>query len=207
MKLLFLLLSFGLLVLSCKKERTIHITAKNAVTGQPYAGLTYYVVQEMTSGDGEKTKTVATGTLDSNGETYLTKKLPKAYSYKIRVEPPANVCYNKQITFYFANQETNFDCPFEFAECTYLTLSVNNINCQGSSDKILFDLQPTYIPNYNNIIPTEKLGCYSNTFVESQVPFGQWEATWEVTRNGVTSYHDSIFTIGKEEHFLFTINY
>ena len=93
----------GILLLSCKKERTIHISAKNAVTGQPYAGLTYYVVQEMTAGDGEKTKTVATGTLDANGEAHLTKKLPKAHSYSVRVEAPANTCYNKQITYYFAN--------------------------------------------------------------------------------------------------------
>ena len=54
MKLLTLFM-IGLLLLSCKKERTIHITAKNAVTGQPYPGLTYYVVQEMTAGDEEKT--------------------------------------------------------------------------------------------------------------------------------------------------------
>jgi hypothetical protein len=96
---------------------------------------------------------------------------------------------------------------FEYAECAYLTLSVNNINCQGASDRILFDMQPTYIPNYNNIIPTEKFGCYSNTFIESQVPYGSWEATWEVTKNGITTYHDSTFYININEHFNFVINY
>ena len=123
--LLIIFLGFALLS-SCGKERNIHITAKNAVTGEPYAGLTYYVVQEMTSGDGEKFKTVATGTLDANGEAYLTKKLPKRYSYSVRVEAPANTCYNKQITFYFTKQESTFECPFEFAECAYLKFRYHN---------------------------------------------------------------------------------
>jgi hypothetical protein len=206
MKPIFYLFFIALLLSSCKKERTIHITARNAVTGAPYSGLKYYVVQEMTSGDGEKFKTVIEGNLNEYGEAIITKKLPKSYSYAVRVEEPTNTCYNKKITYYFGTED-KFECPFEFAECAYLTLSVNNINCQGPNDRILFDLQPVYISDYNDIIPTEKFGCYSNTFIESQVPYGQWEATWEVTRNGITTYHDSIFYIDKNEHYNFVINY
>jgi hypothetical protein len=195
----------GLLLVSCKKERHIHITAKNAVTGQPYAGLTYYVVQEMTSGDGEKFKTVATGTLDANGEASLTKKLPKAYSYAIRVEEPANTCYNKQITFYFGKEET-FECSFEFAGCAYLNLNINNVNCQGGGDVMNFRSRNSYSEWEG--WSTDRIGCYS---VVSPYPFevsAGWRIyEWRVNRNGViTTEMDSIFlNIG--ETGTFNMNY
>ena len=203
MKLLTLFM-IGLLLLSCKKERTIHISAKNAVTGQPYPGLTYYVVQEMTAGDGEKTKTVATGTLDANGEVHLTKKLPKAYSYAIRVEQPVNACYNKQITFYFGTEET-FNCNFEFAECATLQRKVKNINCIDSNDKI-----EIYIDNTVHSLlsaPWVLNGCADYTTVPTQVPIGTYTLHWIVTKNNVsTDYYDS-FSLTENEFKIHEINY
>jgi hypothetical protein len=208
MRIVILILFGALLFSSCGKKRSIHITATNAATGERYAGLQYFIVSSTTSADGEKYKTEKTGFLNKNGEASEIIREKQFRTYSVRVVEPENSCYNKVITMYFGSpndEDGHFN--FEFAGCTYLTLSVNNINCQGASDKIVFDLQPTYIPGYNNIIPTEKYGCYSNTFIESQVPFGQWEATWEVTRNGITTYHDSIFTIDENEHYNFVINY
>ena len=195
----------GILLISCKKERTIHITAKNAVTGQPYPGLTYYVVQEMTAGDGEKTKTVATGTLDANGEAHLTKKLPKAYSYAIRVEQPANTCYNKQITFYFGTEET-FNCNFEFAECAYLKLNINNVNCQGGGDLMNFRSRQSYTEWQS--WAGDRVGCYSYLSPDFfQVPAGWRIYEWRVNRNGViTTYIDSIF-LNTGETGTFNMNY
>jgi|SRR5690554_233333 len=205
----YLLIISLLLLVSCKKERTIHITAKNAVTGEGYAGLTYYVVTYKNSlipYEGKKSKTVATGLLDENGEAYVTERLSKNNGHSVRVVEPENACYNKNIQFNFSD-EKNFKAEFEFAECAYLTISVNNINCQGLTDNIIFDMQPTYVEGFNNIIPREEMGCYSNTFIESSVPFGQWEATWEVTRNNSTTYHDTTFFMNINEHYLLTINY
>ena len=204
----FLFLLVACLLSSCGKKRTIVITATNAATGEPYAGLEYRVASSRTAANGEKYRTEASGTLNANGEAIVTIKQKTGRTYSVRVVVPTNTCFNKQITQYFDSpfdQDGTF--TFEFAECAYLTLSVNNINCQGPNDRILFDLQPVYISDYNDIIPTEKFGCYSNTFIESQVPYGQWEATWEVTRNGITTYHDSIFYIDKNEHYNFVINY
>jgi len=62
----YLLIISLLLLVSCKKKQTIHITAKNAATGEPYPGLTYYVVTYTNINGGTKSKTVATGT----NETY-----------------------------------------------------------------------------------------------------------------------------------------
>ncbi len=163
MRKLLLILFISLSLFSCSKERTIHITAKNAVTGAPYPGLKYEVIREHGKTWEEKYITVASGTLNENGEIFITKQLPNNDAYTIRVEEPANTCYNKNISLHFGG-ESNFEAPFEFAECAYLTISVNNINCQGPTDKIIFDMQPKYIEDYNNILPTEKTGCYTNTF-------------------------------------------
>ena len=205
---LITLFLISLVLISCKKERTIHITAKNAVTGVPYNGLTYYVVQEMTSGDGEKTKTVATGTLDGNGEAHLTKKLPKAYSYTVRVEAPANTCYNKQIAFHFANQETAFECAFEFVECAYLKFRYHNVSCQGATDHI----EVTRITNLSGYTgfynPAIYDGCTDYTMPDFvQIPMGNWYFTWNVTKNGITtSYSDTIF-LAAGEHKYYEFNY
>ena len=208
MRTLFTISFFLLLLTSCGKERSIKIKAINAATGQPYAGLEYRVASSKTTGDGEKYRTEASGVLNGNGEAIVTIKQKKGRTYSVRVVESANTCYNKEITQYFDSPyDVDGTFTFEFAKCAYLTLSVNNINCQGSLDRILFDLQPIYIPNYDNIIPIEKFGCYSNTFIESQVPSGQWEATWEVTKNGITTYYDSIFMIDENEHYNFSINY
>lgn len=208
MRVIFIL-SICLFFASCGKKRTIVITATNGATGERYVGLQYSVVSTLISAtDGKSTKTVASGVLDVNGEASFQLRAKQGRTYAVRVVAPENNCYNENSTIFFGSpNDKNGHFDFVFAPCAYLTLSVNNINCQGASDKILFDMQPEYIPNYNNITPTEKLGCYANTFIESQVPFGSWKATWEVTRNGITTYHDSIFFIEKNEHYTFTINY
>jgi hypothetical protein len=91
---LLLFILFGLvLVSSCSKERNIHITAKNAVTGQPYAGLTYYVVEEKEGNNGTDYKTVAKGSLNEQGEIVESVKIRKNRSYVIRLDPPPNWCY------------------------------------------------------------------------------------------------------------------
>ncbi len=77
---LMVILFLGLLALSsCGKKRTIVITAKNAVTGQPYAGLQYYFVSSRTGGDGEKYKTEKSGVLNANGEATENHSTEKSY--------------------------------------------------------------------------------------------------------------------------------
>jgi len=130
----FILISL-LLFLSCKKKQTIHITAKNAATGEPYPGLTYYVVTYTNINGGTKSKTVATGTLDANGEAVVTERLPKNKGRGVRVVEPENSCYNKNIQLYFSEEDgENFKAEFEFAECAYLKLKIENGNYQGTND-------------------------------------------------------------------------
>ncbi len=201
-----LFLCLSLFLFSCKKERTIHITAKNAVTGAPYEGLTYYVVQEKTGGyNGEKFKTVASGTLDANGEAYFTKKLTKDYSYAVRVEQPLNTCYNKQITYYFGDEGV-FEAPFEFAECAYMRQNIVNSNCEGATD--VFNFRDKFVYTDWSGWSYDIMGCFSNTGGDYfKVPAGKRYFQWMVTRpSGVTEGLDSI-ELAPGEYGELNINY
>ncbi|MCC6701512.1 MAG: hypothetical protein IT221_08310 [Fluviicola sp.] len=192
MKPIVVLFFIVLLLSSCGKKATIHITAKNAVTGVPYSGLTYYLVRSTSGGSGEKTKTIATGTLNENGEIVLTERLSRSSTYAVRVEPPGNTCYNKQITFYLGTED-KFECPFEFAECAYLKLNINNVNCQGPSDSMHFRSKQSYTEWQS--FSSYRVGCYNYLSPDFfQVPAGWRIYNWVVDRNGVvTNFKDSIF--------------
>lgn len=209
MKKLLLILLVGLFLFSCKKKQTIHITAKNAATGEGYAGLTYYVVTYKNSlipYEGKKSKTVATGSLDENGEAYVTERLSKNNGHSVRVVEPENACYNKNIQFYFSD-EKNFKAEFEFAECAYLKLKIENVNCQGSEDTMRFRSKYSFTDWEG--WAGERMGCYS---YETPYPFEVSEGwriyEWEVNRNGViTTYLDSIYLNKGVDNGFFQMNY
>lgn len=134
----FVLIIIPFLFLACKKKSTIHITAKNAVTGKPYPGLEYAIVRSRTGVFENHYKTEASGTLNENGEAYITKFFSKNWSHEIQLETPSNVCYGGSSDIYFSGGE-NVESNFEFAECGYLKIESHNVNCQGASD--------TFYPN------------------------------------------------------------
>lgn len=207
MKQIILFSILSILLLSCRKEQTIRISAKNPATGLPYAGLRYVVVEGNIGINNNKKKQLASGELDVNGEAVVNERFHSNRPYTIRVIPPENSCYVKEINYHYSVGDAKTDFPFEFAECSYLQLRVKNINCQNSNDRIVFDMQPTYISDYTNISPTEKWGCYDNEFIDSQVPFGTWSASWEVTKNNVTTLHDTLFSIAPNEHYYLYLTY
>ena len=208
MKKLLLLLLVGLFLFSCKKKQTIHITAKNAATGEPYPGLTYYLVTYTNINGGTKSKTVATGTLDANGEAIVTERLSKNKGHGVRVVEPENSCYNKNIQLYFSEEDgENFKAEFEFAECAYQTLKVNNVNCQGPNDLFDMDMKLLYDMEYSVFGFSEKTGCYSNEFSNETKPAGKYFVEWWVTRNGNTDYFTDTIELIENELFVYEINY
>ncbi len=207
MKNLILILFISLSLFSCSKERTIHITAKNAVTGAPYAGLKYEVIREHGKTWEEKYITVASGTLNENGEVFITKRLPVNDAYTIRVEEPANTCYTKNISLHFGG-ESNFEAPFEFAECAYLKFRYHNEACQNSDDHIevtRYTILGDYV-GFNN--PAIYDGCTDYTMNEyTQVPEGKWFFKWSVTKNNqTTDYYDTIY-LNPGEYKYYEFNY
>src|SRR5690554_5254996 len=206
MRKLFYILMIGLLLTSCKKERTIHITAKNAATGEPYSGLKYQIIRQCSGPYEEKSKVVGSGELDTNGEVYFTKKLRKNDTYKITVEEPENTCYNKNVNLYMGD-EKSFEAAFEFAGCAYRTLKINNVNCQGPNDLFDMDMKLLYDMEYTAFGFPEKSGCYSNEFSNEKVPAGQWFVEWWVTRSGNTDYFTDTVELIENQLFVYEINY
>lgn len=193
---------------SCGKKSTIHIKAINAVTGEPYSGLEYAIIATKTGGNGEKIVFEKRGALNENGEAMVAIRVRTGRTYNVGTSKPPNYCFDSQIQSTFGKEDpANPTFQFEYAECGFLQLKVKNVSCFDSNDKIVFNTQPVNLPSYNNINPQTKFGCYENEFVDSQVPFGPWIATWEVTKNSVTTIHDSTFYINENEHYYFLLEY
>lgn len=204
-KIIFCLL-IGFLLFSCKKERAIHISAKNAVTGTPYSGLTYYVVQKKTGANGEIFETLKEGVLNSDGEAFLTMKLKKAHAYGIRVEQPPNTCYYNELAFHFGNQESNFEAHFEYAECGYLKLRIENVNCEGPDD--LMNFRHKYDYTEWEGWSSDRNGCYyfeSPEFFEVSEGWRVYE--WKVQRGGNNYYHNDSIYISPNQDYMFEMNY
>ena len=205
MRKLFLILIVGLLFISCKKERTFHITAKNAATGAPYPGLYYEVVREWKGSFENKYKTVGSGKLDENGEVYFTKRLDNNSSYSITVEEPDNTCYNKDVYLY-PGGETNFEANFEFAGCAYLKLSIHNVNCEGSTDSMRFRTKYLYYdwPGWTSY----RTGCYDFDSPDYfEVPQGTRMYQWEVIRNGIKTTYNGNISLNEGESGTFDLEY
>ncbi|MBI1836914.1 MAG: hypothetical protein HYR91_06570, partial [Flavobacteriia bacterium] len=157
-------------------------------------------------------KTEAHGTLDNNGEAVVELR-QKNRTYSVRVVEPANTCYNKQITQYFDSKyDVNGVFTFEFAECAYFKLDINNVNCSGPTDNFkLYYMGRQVADQGSNIVGALSLegdGCFNyvgDSF--SSVPIGKMMWKWVVTRNGnTTTFFDTINFL-PEEYKVYHINY
>jgi hypothetical protein len=141
MKYLFLIAL--LFLFSCKKERTIHISAKNGATGEGYAGLGFVLKETKgyVTSTGEVQKKVYEGTLNAEGEAVFDYKLKNNRSYVITtLVPEEKLCYINNTSYTLSNLDDNYKFDFRFAECAYSKLIINNINCNGPNDKfVLFE--------------------------------------------------------------------
>ncbi len=191
MKKYIVLIIIPLFLFACKKKSTVHITAKNAVTGKPYAGLTYNIERSVSGSFENHYKTVASGTLDENGEAVITKRFSKNWSHEVSIGSPDNTCYSNKNSFYFSGGE-NINCDFEFAECAYMQQNIQNVNCDGPNDIFVIRDRYTYTEWTKWSIDLE--GCFSNVGGGySEVPAGTRYFEWKVTRpSGVTTGVDTV---------------
>lgn len=211
MRKIIFIIFISMFLLSCKKERTFHITAKNATTGEPYPGLSFEIQRSWSGAFENHYKSVGSGFLDENGEVYFTKRLHKNSSYSISVAPPPNTCYISDTDLH-PGDETNFKAEFEFAECAYLKLSIHNVNYINDNDYLkLYYLGRQVGGQGENIVGAvirEGGGNYSYVGYDfSSVPMGERYYKWEVTRNNVTNiYYDTIY-LNPGEYKTYEINY
>ena len=192
---IYLLLFFFLVAItSCKKKHTVHIKAVNAVTGDPYAGLPYSINGTKTSTNGEKLVFEHNGTLDDNGEAAPNIKVNENLTFNVGVTKPPNNCFQKDIKFFWdAKAKPNPTFQFEYAECAYMNLKMENVNCQGPDDAMEYRDRYSYTEWGNFDYPI--FGCFQNLSNDFKaVPAGLRIFNWKVTRAGVTTeYQDSLF--------------
>ena len=206
MKNLFFISLIFFILTSCGKSKEVKIIAMNAATGAPYAGLEYLVVSSRTAANGEKYRTEASGTLNSNGEAMVSIKKKSGRSYSIQVKAPENSCYTNQSPQFFDSPfDVNGTFTFEFAACAYLKFSVHNIECINSNDQIKFR-RLWMSKNETNSFITQ-LGCFQYQGDYFSLPMGDYKYEWEVKRMGVTNYYDSSFTLTPNQYFEFNLNY
>ena len=202
----YVILLFAILLLiSCKKKSTVHITAKNAVTGNPYPGLHYDIVRSKTGMFESHYKIVASGALDENGEAFITKRFSKNWSHQIRLKSPDNNCYHGNKNYGFSGGE-NIEADFKFAECAYLKLNINNVNCQDSNDLMQFRSRYPY-SNWEGW-STERYGCYyfSLSYYMS-VTAGYRIYEVKVTRNNTTVLHYDTVYLEAGEYTIYDLDY
>jgi hypothetical protein len=201
---IFFIAFLGLLVISCNKQRTFHIKAINAVTGQAYAGLAYSVTATKTAANGEKLVYDHKGFLDANGEAYVTLKVKTGRTYNIGCTKPFNTCYVKNINFTYGQEdEANPTFQFEYAECGYLNFQMENVNCQGPNDQMYYRDRYSYQEWGEFDYPI--FGCFvnlNNNF--NPVPEGLRIFNWKVVRSGVTTeYIDSLYITAGQNASIF----
>jgi hypothetical protein len=206
MKKLMIVSIIALLFISCKKERTFHITAKNAATGEPYPGLSYNIERSWSGSFENKYKSVGSGVLDANGEAFFSKRLHKNSSYSISVGSPENTCYFNSGSL-SPKGEKNFKAEFEFTECAYSKLIINNVNCNDATDKFVL-FQKNQIGSINGNFGWEHMGCaYWETNGYSDIAMGNVYFRWVVTRNGNSNtYYDTVY-YAPGEYKTYEINY
>jgi len=208
MKKLFIILLIGLLLVSCKKERTIHITAKNAATGQGYAGLGFVLreTKGYVTSSGEVQKKVYEGTLNTQGEAVFNYKLKNNRSYVLTtLVPDEELCYINNTSYTLANTDDNFKFDFRFAECAYLKLNIHNVNCIDANDYIEYRRLGLSIAETNNFVQID--GCFQYEGEYFALPMGEYKYEWNVTKGGVVNSYDSIFYLTNNQYFEFTLNY
>ena len=206
MKIHYLLLLIPILFFSCKKERTFHITAKNAVTGEPYPGLSYNIERSWSGSFENKYKTVGSGYLDANGEVYFTKRLHENSSYSISVGSPENTCYFNSGSL-SPGGEKNFKAEFEFAGCANLKLQIHNVNCQGPADSMRFRSKYNYENQWQGWT-TYRTGCYDFDSPDYfEVSQGTRMYEWEVIRNGNKTTYSGSVLLNKGGYGMFEMNY
>jgi hypothetical protein len=203
---------FIFVILSCKKENTIRVRAVNPVTGDGYAHLDFTVRSGKTGAFGDNYTTEYTGTLNENGEAIFNLKLSSGKSYRLFMQKPDNTCYQNITDYVMKKDGLNMLAQFEYAPCAYLKWRIENINCEGASDKIKVYYLGRQVggqePPIIGALIREGDGCYffeSNDF--NEVPMGERYYRREVTRNGITEiFHDTIY-LNAGEFYTYEINY
>ncbi len=197
-----------LLLFSCTKKETLRVSVKNVVTGEPVANMNINVYEVFNVSDGvsgTKTELFQSGETNSEGVLFLTEKFNKNRRYTVKVGKfSEEVCYINKSSYTWSVGEAT-DLAFEYAPCGYLRLEIENVNCLSEEDEIFY--RRFWLSGGESTNGVSQYGCFSYIGNYFDVPMGEYRYEWEVTRNGVTNYYDTAFSINAGGYYDLEINY
>lgn len=207
-----ILIAFISVLSSCKKEITVTVKIKDKVTSDGIPNTHVWIVEQTnaTVGGSGVYNDVFEGYTDANGELVITQRFNPNYSYRIYANPPntsEGYCYFNEISQHlflggvFENEEITFD----YAECAKLRLEIHNLNCINSEDSIFY--RRFWVSGSTSTNGAFQLGCFHYDGDYFDVPYGEYRYEWDVTKSGVTTYHDTVFYLGIGDSVTVTMNY
>jgi hypothetical protein len=215
MQILMVLLVFT----ACKKQHTITIQAQNMANltdGSHYAGMNY-VILERGYFFNHKSKTVAFGQLDANGKAVIELDMKKNLDYVLGIATPENICYTEVELEYPINYKGDNNITFNYAPCGYVNVPTNNVNCEGSDDKMQYRYYYTKKPDIYIYRGFGSLTDWSeNTFVNgcvsypgdfNSVPAGNYTFEWRVIRPSGTTTGIDYFTVTEGDTTNYLLEY
>ena len=209
---LFLLVFFS----SCKKKTTVTIQAQDYLSGsgEDYAGKAY-VVSEIWWSKGlfpkANGKTLKSGTLDAKGHASFEVKMRKGRDHILELSHPASICYNSieegGVYQELADEKTNV-FNFQFLKGGYVKILHNNINCEGSSDDLVYEYKYSSEPSIHSKKMWSYQGCNNfNNGLYTKTPVGNYTIEWQVSRpSGITTGID-YFTVTENDSTTHLIEY
>ncbi|MGV6860240.1 MAG: hypothetical protein ACWA41_00620 [Putridiphycobacter sp.] len=223
MKNLILILVFVTLFIACKKQHTVTIQAQNLTNlsdGSHYSGMKYIIVERRVGTFENKYKTVEEGFLDENGYANFDLKMHPNRTYDLGIETPENICYTDVTIKYHLDLNQNNVVNFKYAPCTYFDVSTNNVNCEGSTDKLWYKYYYTDNPDiyiyrgFTGVGDTVwdpnagTQGCvnYIGDFYD-KIPAGNYTFEWHIERpSGIVDGID-YFTVTEGDTTSYVLEY
>jgi hypothetical protein len=209
-------------VISCKKKTFITIQAENYITGEgsAYAGAQYIVVESYTPFFEVKSKQVANGILDANGHAAFEIKADRNKKYNMSISMPTNVCYTGFSNYQSLEEGEDNVFNFKYGPCGYLNLQLNNVLCEGPSDKFQVKYYSSIDPkiyfysgftkgadnSWSDHLFVDGCHVYTGDYSEG-IPLGPYEIAWRVIRGTDTTYGADTFVIEENDTTTYLIEY
>jgi len=195
-----------IVTVSCKKKHNVIIQAEDYINGDgsAYAGMAFSIAQSRPAWNQDKVTNVYQGVLDENGHAAFDLKMHKDWSYILSINQPDGICHGG-VTFHYLENEDNNLVNFNYAKCSYLKFSIENTSCIDTEDKIVY--RRDWLTG-NEIGPSvTQMGCFQFEGDYFEIPAGQYSYDWEVTKNSVTNYFDTTFTVGAGDSLTYLLEY
>jgi len=128
-------------ITACRKKHTVTLQAQNLTNvsdGSHYAGMKYIIVERRVGAFENKYKTVKEGLLDDNGYANFDLRMHFNRTYDLGIQKPDNICYTEVGIKYPLKDGQNNNITFNYAPCGWVKIYTNNINCEGSTDKLQY---------------------------------------------------------------------